>query len=251
MFKITGRVCKPQNKMNGKVGFTLIELLVVIAIIAILAAILFPAFARARENARRASCQSNLKQMALGYSMYKQDYDEKMPQYSYTLAGAEFTWDKAMEPYLKSRQLFVCPSCDNPNNYVGGDLVDYWYNVLASGRSDAEFNAPASTVIFGDSIRQLAVGNYSLGGAGWGAISVPLYGASQSTTLTLATLLVTGSSGASNGAHRHLTGCNIAFADGHVKWQKGVSDTSGTLAAVYSGANTTTTTGGRPTFSVE
>jgi prepilin-type N-terminal cleavage/methylation domain-containing protein len=60
-----------------KRGFTLIELLVVIAIIAILAAILFPVFARARENARRASCQSNLKQIALGVFMYNQDYDEK------------------------------------------------------------------------------------------------------------------------------------------------------------------------------
>src|SRR5471032_187855 len=60
-------------------GFTLIELLVVIAIIAILAAILFPVFARARENARRASCQSNLKQIGLGFQQYSQDYDERFP----------------------------------------------------------------------------------------------------------------------------------------------------------------------------
>src|SRR5471032_2605405 len=61
------------------IGFTLIEILVVIAIIAILAAILFPAFARARENARRASCQSNLKQIGIGMTQYCQDYDERLP----------------------------------------------------------------------------------------------------------------------------------------------------------------------------
>src|SRR5438093_9620550 len=67
------------QRRNGKLGFTLIELLVVIAIIAILAAILFPVFARARENARRSSCQSNLKQLGLGFQMYTQDYDERLP----------------------------------------------------------------------------------------------------------------------------------------------------------------------------
>src|SRR5688572_8152662 len=68
-----------RHRQRERSGFTLIELLVVIAIIAILAAILFPVFARARENARRASCQSNLKQIALGVKQYTQDYDEKFP----------------------------------------------------------------------------------------------------------------------------------------------------------------------------
>ena len=66
-------------RANRRIAFTLIELLVVIAIIAILAAILFPVFARARENARRAGCQSNLKQIALGFLQYAQDYDERLP----------------------------------------------------------------------------------------------------------------------------------------------------------------------------
>jgi prepilin-type N-terminal cleavage/methylation domain-containing protein/prepilin-type processing-associated H-X9-DG protein len=84
-----------------KKGFTLIELLVVIAIIAILAAILFPVFARARENARRSSCQSNLKQIGLGIMQYSQDFDESMPFED---------WDTAAEPYLKNTQIFNCPS---------------------------------------------------------------------------------------------------------------------------------------------
>src|SRR5690349_12144108 len=69
-------VAKPKRSARG---FTLIELLVVIAIIALLAAILFPVFARARENARRASCQSNLKQIGLGFHQYTQDYDDRLP----------------------------------------------------------------------------------------------------------------------------------------------------------------------------
>src|SRR6187549_1872617 len=94
--------------IGHKKGFTLIELLVVIAIIAILAAILFPAFARARENARRASCQSNLKQIGLGIMQYTQDYDEKYPYQATGGAGdcfadtAPINWARGIYPYVKS-----------------------------------------------------------------------------------------------------------------------------------------------------
>src|SRR5476651_1826255 len=98
---------------RSKAGFTLIELLVVIAIIAILAAILFPVFARARENARRASCQSNLKQIGLGFAQYIQDYDELYPRNDNSLVAAAGTGGWAsyqLQPYIKSVQLFGCPS---------------------------------------------------------------------------------------------------------------------------------------------
>ncbi|RYG63499.1 DUF1559 domain-containing protein, partial [bacterium] len=102
-------------------AFTLIELLVVIAIIAILAAILFPVFGRARENARRSSCQSNLKQIGLGIMQYTQDYDEKFPMYRVTFWAAQpgqtFGWADGIQPYLKSEQIFQCPS----NNDVQPD----------------------------------------------------------------------------------------------------------------------------------
>jgi prepilin-type N-terminal cleavage/methylation domain-containing protein/prepilin-type processing-associated H-X9-DG protein len=102
------------QKRNGHKGFTLIELLVVIAIIAILAAILFPVFARARENARRASCQSNLKQIGLGLMQYTQDYDERLPGRYMGPSMEGNSWRRTTFPYVKSTQLFACPS--NTNN---------------------------------------------------------------------------------------------------------------------------------------
>jgi prepilin-type N-terminal cleavage/methylation domain-containing protein len=103
-----------QSESSGtsrKTGFTLIELLVVIAIIAILAAILFPVFARARENARRASCQSNLKQIGLGWQMYVQDYDSRLPVYEgATYTGNSGTVMPLLAPYVKNGQIFYCPS---------------------------------------------------------------------------------------------------------------------------------------------
>jgi prepilin-type N-terminal cleavage/methylation domain-containing protein len=92
-------------------GFTLIELLVVIAIIAILAAILFPVFAKAREKARQSSCLSNVKQLMLGVMQYAQDYDEVLPASYYPgNPAASDTWYEKLEPYLKSTQILVCPS---------------------------------------------------------------------------------------------------------------------------------------------
>jgi prepilin-type N-terminal cleavage/methylation domain-containing protein/prepilin-type processing-associated H-X9-DG protein len=128
-----------KRRLARRHGFTLIELLVVIAIIAILAAILFPVFARARENARRTSCLSNLKQIGLGFAQYTQDYDEKYPQLVTGTGWAStgdwqtcpsssqpcgrfyvdngngtpvyaVSWMDEIYPYVKSAQIFVCPS---------------------------------------------------------------------------------------------------------------------------------------------
>jgi prepilin-type N-terminal cleavage/methylation domain-containing protein len=128
-----------------KRGFTLIELLVVIAIVAILAAILFPVFAQAREKGRQTTCLSNLKQIGLGVSMYAQDYEGLLP--------AHFTWVwtsaetgrfvDTLQPYTKSREIFFCPSdrvAKQPVRewYVWHDQTSYyfsWWNFIAwSGR---------------------------------------------------------------------------------------------------------------------
>ena len=105
----TSRTCNSKTS-----AFTLIELLVVIAIIAILAAILFPVFGRARENARRSSCQSNLKQIGLGVIQYAQDYDEIMPPVRNQSTGGNTPWHFLVQPYLKSTQIFRCPSTRSP-----------------------------------------------------------------------------------------------------------------------------------------
>ncbi len=131
-------------------AFTLIELLVVIAIIAILAAILFPVFARARENARRASCMSNLKQIGLGVMQYTQDYDEFMPDN----VGYPNGWGAAIYPYIKSTNVFACPddSSDISNPALKRNSYAYNSNFIAQFGatkpvSIAAMNATASTVI--------------------------------------------------------------------------------------------------------
>src|SRR5690348_6500752 len=101
-------------RRSTKRGFTLIELLVVIAIIAILAAILFPVFARARENARKSSCQNNLKQLALGFKQYINDFDERYPLIAVTTGSTNgvppYGWADALQPYIKNTQVYQCPS---------------------------------------------------------------------------------------------------------------------------------------------
>jgi len=114
-------------------GFTLIELLVVIAIIAILAAILFPVFARAREKACQASCMSNLKEIGLAILMYAGDSDEMLPGYRMRLGGDSNArgsgWYDCVAPYVKNEQLAICPSYHYTSTYARGNMPNasgYW-----------------------------------------------------------------------------------------------------------------------------
>ena len=146
-------------------GFTLIELLVVIAIIAILAAILFPVFARAREAARKASCESNLKQIGLAVNIYKQDYDEVLPFYvngaSWTWAGQANTyWGYFYQPYAKNQAIWRCPS-QTTNSAAGAIGTSYGLNGLLDGGSatapgimDAGVEDTAGTVLCHDAYEE-------------------------------------------------------------------------------------------------
>ena len=162
---------------NRKKAFTLIELLVVIAIIAILAAILFPVFARARENARKSSCQSNLKQIGTAALMYAQDYDEKhvptsvgygTPVYrtwwgrplgiAPTFTGIDLN-DGLLQPYLKNAQINKCPSWETEDATEEGgrtgNSFGYAFNsrYLFRGVSLSAINRPAETVMMADAAK--------------------------------------------------------------------------------------------------
>jgi prepilin-type N-terminal cleavage/methylation domain-containing protein/prepilin-type processing-associated H-X9-DG protein len=131
-----------------RLGFTLIELLVVIAIIAILASILFPVFARVRENARRSSCQSNLKQIGLGIMQYTQDFDETMPLLNNQNAGTpnERYWTDSIQPYIKSYQLLKCPSDTNTAQPgVGLTVSSYSANAVGIQHPVSQGTSPWST----------------------------------------------------------------------------------------------------------
>lgn len=142
------------NKSKDR-GFTLIELLVVIAIIAILAAILFPVFAKAREKARQVSCLSNMNQLGLGIMQYVQDYDEMYPGTAYYGEG----WAELVFPYVKSTGVFSCPDdVTQPQSwqvgwttqvsYVANSWVIDYKNTQNNGAASmAQLIAPASTVL--------------------------------------------------------------------------------------------------------
>ncbi len=157
-------------------GFTLIELLVVIAIIAILAAILFPVFARAREKARQAGCQSNLKQIGLALKMYMGDYDETNVRIYFGSGANAYRWHQAVQPYMKNYELFRCLTakqrvdaysglymCYGMNcfNFDPGVYPCFWY-----GPGDAEIEDASGTIWVADSKHptDATQGSYYVGG---------------------------------------------------------------------------------------
>jgi prepilin-type N-terminal cleavage/methylation domain-containing protein len=229
------------KQKENKSAFTLIELLVVIAIIAILAAILFPVFARARENARRASCMSNLKQIGLGLMQYTQDYDEKLPYYNRTdPVTGHGGWAYNLQPYIKSDQIFQCPSEPNGPTAVGTTgYADYTYNLFlgwstAGIHSIAALTQPSLTV---------AIGDYATNtGQSWFTGVVGANCGSGCTAGLATTYLEPGM--------RHLDGQTFAFTDGHSKWYKSVKIASNTaqITSVYNVVTPGTTSNSSPTF---
>ncbi|MDQ3812716.1 MAG: DUF1559 domain-containing protein [Armatimonadota bacterium] len=235
---LTKRLCRISKSERG---FTLIELLVVIAIIALLAAILFPVFARARENARRTSCQSQLKQVGLGVTQYAQDYDELMAS---PYVGCSFSgsgngdsrcprWMDLIYPYVKSEQIFTCPSSSANNRFAtlpqrntqcgsATSCTQYWlgtyvWNVTYWGDAMpnrgpfgpaalSDIEDPAATIVVAERNQSALNQNAELA---W-----------QNTTSTTAGGFVNPTSNPplfSYSAARHLATENVLFCDGHVK----------------------------------
>ncbi|MDF2440401.1 MAG: hypothetical protein JWN98_1385 [Abditibacteriota bacterium] len=230
----------PKKSASHRSAFTLIELLVVIAIIAILAAILFPVFARARENARRSSCQSNAKQLGLAFMQYTQDYDERFPidlAWNGTVSTASRGWMSTIQPYLKSEQIMRCPSdpYSSPNNvpiasnsstttqqaggWWGGInpfRISYGYNNNLSNVSQSQVTDVATTILATD---VGALPNPSKPGEEW-VQEPPGFIIDD---VNKAEVLQTGGG---NPAHftgpfnRHLGTCTVLWVDGHVKSAK-------------------------------
>ena len=247
-------------------GFTLIELLVVIAIIAILAAILFPVFAKAREKARQISCLSNEKQLGLGFMQYVQDNDETFPGGSIpnVLSGNDhfgIGWAGEIYPYVKSTGVYTCPDDKvssqpgaNPPMYevsygmnthiINSYLTPAFGNPTGPLGKVAAFNAPASTVLLCEVTSNLAnvtnidEGRFSTPPATHFSVVTSASGGCLGVTpgaydaqARVSTGPVDLNTGGLDGEGRHTAAANYLLADGHAKWIQGARVSSGGNAA--------------------
>jgi prepilin-type N-terminal cleavage/methylation domain-containing protein/prepilin-type processing-associated H-X9-DG protein len=217
---------------NIRKGFTLIELLVVIAIIAILAAILFPVFAQAKESAKKISCLSNVKQYGLAMNMYANDADDCYPEpyvsppYYYAAVWPNtYTWQTEIQPYIKNKQVEWCPSAANPgNDYTNPGKGDSCWtgslNYATNCRLDGKYtNTAKLSILAYPSMTIMLEDNGAQGSEGACRIETDEWGWTNSQTNAL---IADAGSGAQPGPlRRHKGGANYAFCDGHAKWLNG------------------------------
>ncbi len=248
---------------RNRSGFTLIELLVVIAIIAILAAILFPVFAQAREKARTISCLSNLKQINTGRLMYVQDFDEVNPiAFPNNNAGNSIYTSppdlrppatearkaqaiNAIQPYMKNYQLYACPSSAiwSVNPVSGNPLIAYTYNGLLNAYPESGETSPVNVISFWGGLLKNELTGYAFaspvlsGLAGQGGPAITYQACTRDATGNCTAC--SGNNGgtsypilfggpANYDAWVHTQGDNVSYADGHAKYKVQVSGVTNT-----------------------
>jgi len=230
--------------MRRSIGFTLIELLVVIAIIAILAAILFPVFAQARASARKAACQSNLKQIGLAVTMYADDYDGALIPQGIPVGKVFLPWMTIAQPYVKSKQVFICPEAPELSKFTQDDAnVESGYGMnrvhwngdgVAGGKPPdpptmdytsaggkrgvatlAAVELPAGTIFATDHEGQEVIWTHDSDAHGFIRALQP-----DGKPYPTNTANTNKRPGIFKSATRHSGGCNYVFIDGHVKWYR-------------------------------
>ena len=223
---------------TSRKAFTLIELLVVIAIIAILAAILFPVFAQAREKARQTACLSNGKQIGTAFLMYAQDYDENLVLTSYSpdaAVGTSNSWTNRCQPYIKSRNLFRCPS-DQTTDWAETDadvltapttkkkLTSYLLNAYMAGSAQygslPAIKAPASVIYVSEASEAIAPRDHFHPFNWNGNLETPAPNPLYSGYMNSITWDNAKQQTVELALTRHNGGFNSVYLDGHSKWNK-------------------------------